>query len=72
MKVEIEDGVYADWDFNAPKPPKCKNCKRDKGSHKHISMNCPIGRGSFPQFLKDQFYEPRVNEHRQDTKSRKE
>lgn len=37
---------------------KCKNCRRPRGKHKAGDLACPFGRGSFPQFYANQFYEP--------------
>jgi len=50
-----------DFDFNAPKPAKCKNCGKTKMQHKAGTHNCPFGRGSFPHFKEDKFFEPRSN-----------
>lgn len=55
----VKDGVIVELDFAGSAPPKCKNCGHDKGSHKAKSLNCPIGRGSFPSFSADTVYEPR-------------
>lgn len=44
---------------NPTKIPKCKNCDREKGRHKAHTLNCPIGRGNFPQFMSEQTYEPK-------------
>lgn len=38
--------------------PKCKHCKRKRENHKAFTFNCPIGRGYFPHFHADVFYEP--------------
>jgi hypothetical protein len=49
-----------DW-LNPPKIPKCKNCGKSKGNHKAVTLNCPFNevRRGFPNFLKDQVYEPK-------------
>lgn len=48
-----------DLNFNPPPEPKCKNCGKGKSHHKARTFNCPFGRGSFPQFKEDLFFEPR-------------
>jgi hypothetical protein len=53
------DEVVVELDFDAAPPSKCKRCGREKGSHKAITLNCPIGRGSFPSFAMAKVYEPR-------------
>jgi len=49
-----------DLDFsNAPKP-KCKHCGKTKDRHLAKTFNCPFGRGSFPQFKTNEFFEAKV------------
>jgi hypothetical protein len=54
-----DDAVLIELNFDAAPQPKCKRCGRDKGSHKAITLSCPIGRGSFPSFSTTTVYEPR-------------
>ena len=41
-------------------PPKCKLCGRLKEKHSAKALNCPIGKGNFPQYKLNQSYEPKV------------
>jgi hypothetical protein len=54
------DEVVVELNLNAAPPPKCKRCGRDKGSHKAVTLHCPIGRGNFPSFAMAKVYEPRT------------
>lgn len=54
-------------DLAGSEPPKC-TCGRAKGAHKHLSLNCPIGRGAFCSFYEDRFYTPSVPQRRRKPK----
>ena len=55
----MDNDVGVELNFDGAAPPKCKHCGREKGSHKAKTLNCPIGRGSFPSFSTATVYEPR-------------
>lgn len=38
---------------------KCALCNREKGRHKAVTLNCPIGRGNFPQYKIAEFFTPK-------------
>jgi hypothetical protein len=44
--------------------PKCKNCNREKGSHKAHTFNCPATRSQFTYYFDNQFYEPKIKKQR--------
>lgn len=49
-------------DFNPPKIPKCKHCKKDKGNHKGKTFHCPIGTKTkigYTMYHPEQVYEPK-------------
>jgi hypothetical protein len=46
-------------ELNSKKEPVCANCDNKKGRHKAITLNCPFGRGNFPQFKMDQVFKER-------------
>lgn len=52
--------MSADFVVDRPEPPKCKHCGRLKGNHQAKTMDCPVGRGSFPQYSTETKYEPRA------------
>ncbi|WP_146187198.1 hypothetical protein [Novimethylophilus kurashikiensis] len=54
----IEDGTF-ELNLNTSPVPLCKHCGRQKGNHRANTLQCPIGRGSFPDFHPEQRYEPR-------------
>lgn len=43
-----------DW-LNPPKPVLCVHCKKPRGKHKAVTLQCPKGRGRFPVFLETRF-----------------
>ena len=47
--------------FSNEKPVKCKHCGKPKHKHKATTFNCPFGRGSYPNFLPDKVFEPKIN-----------
>lgn len=52
----------SDLNFNAKPAPRCKNCGKDKGNHKSITMHCPVGlkgRVGYCQFSATQTYDPK-------------
>lgn len=53
------DDAVVELNFEGAAPPKCKQCGREKGSHKAKTLSCPIGRGSFPSFSTATVYKPR-------------
>ena len=54
------DQDMIDINFNAPPAPKCKHCGKTKMNHKAKTYNCPFGRGNFPHFREDKFFEPKL------------
>jgi hypothetical protein len=56
----VTDEVILELNLDGSSPPKCKRCGREKGSHKAITLNCPIGRGNFPSFAMAKVYEART------------
>lgn len=47
-----------DLNLTGHKPPRCTHCGREKGSHRAVTFECPMGRGSFTSFHANQKYEP--------------
>lgn len=39
------------------KPERCRHCRRIKGDHKAITLECPKGRGSWPTYITGQVFE---------------
>lgn len=52
--------MEVDLNLNAEEPPRCKHCGRTKGQHRAQTLQCPVGRGSFPDFHQTNVYEPRA------------
>lgn len=46
--------------FDTKPPVKCIHCKKERGRHKAVTFECPVGRGNFPRFIVGQTFQSKT------------
>jgi hypothetical protein len=52
-------GDDLDLYFGPIRHDRCSSCGKDRGQHKAVTLNCPLGKGQSKHFYEDKFFTPK-------------